>query len=139
MVSKTLLITLLVALKSLASTSLVIPPSPSHGRISRTQTLDRTSAPIASVLLKAGFGSGDPKKKKEIKLKPKQQWDRYTGDLKKQKPYRVAVKAEGKDSDEWLEVGNVKSIDGAYTKAAVARQRALIAEVRPSFMMMTTS
>ena len=130
MVSKAFLITLLVALESLASSSFVIKHS-HRGRISRTQTLDRSVvAPTASVVvLKAGFGGGDPKKKKEIKLKPKQQWDRYEKDLKKQKQYRVAVKAEGKDSDEWLEVGNVRSKDGAYTKAAVARQRALIAEV----------
>lgn len=81
-------------------------------------------------MLTAGFGGDDSKKKKEVKIKPKQQWDRYTELLKKEKPYRVAVKAEGKESDEWLEVGNVKSKDGEYTKAAVARQRALIAEVR---------
>ena len=139
MVSKTHFITLLLALESLlASNAFVVDPSCRIVRITRNLTLDRTSASGASVNsvgpLRAGFGSGgdDPKKKKkEIKLKPKQQWDRYTGDLKKQKPYRVAVKAEGKNSDEWLEVGNVRSKDGAYTKAAVARQRALIAEVRP--------
>ena len=79
---------------------------------------------------KAGFGGGDPKKKKEQKLKPKAQWDRYTDALKKETPYRVAVKAVGKGSEDWLEVGNIKSKGGDYTKAAVARQRALIAEVR---------
>lgn len=128
--SKTFLITLLVALESLTSSSFVIK-APAQGRISRNQTPDRAVVvPTASVVvLNAGFGSGGPKKKKEIKLKPKQQWDRYEKELKKQKQYRVAVKAEGKDSDEWLEVGNVRSKDGAYTKAAVARQRALIAEV----------
>lgn len=81
-------------------------------------------------ILKAGFGSGGPKKNKEQKLKPKAQWDRYTDSLKKETPYRVAVKAVGKETEDWLEVGNVKSKGGEYTKAAVARQRALIAEVR---------
>lgn len=80
-------------------------------------------------VLSAGFGSGDSsKKKKETKIKPKQQWDRYSDLLKKEKPFRVAVKALGKVNDQWLEVGNVKSKGGQYTMAAVARQRALIAE-----------
>lgn len=34
------------------------------------------------------------------------------------------------DAEEWLEVGNVKSVDSQYTALAVARQRALIADVR---------
>ena len=132
--SKTLLITLVVALESLTSFSFVINPVAQQGLL-LTRSLDRLSEPSAfitrgdRVVLNPGFGSGGSKKKKQVKIKPKQQWDRYSGDLKKEKPYRVAVKAEGKDSDEWLEVGNVKSKGGAYTKAAVARQRALIAEV----------
>jgi hypothetical protein len=90
-----------------------------------------TTAFSRYLILGAGFGGGDSKSnKKESKIKPKQQWDRYCGDLKKEKPYRVAVKVQGKQSEEWLEVGNVKSKGGEYTKAAVARQRALIAEVR---------
>lgn len=81
--------------------------------------------------LNAGFGSAEwskEKKKKETKIKPKQQWDRYSDLLRKEKPFRVAVKVLGGANDQWLEVGNVKSKGGEYTKAAVARQRALIAE-----------
>jgi hypothetical protein len=100
-------------------------------RISNTLLQPTTTAYSRCLILGAGFGGGDSKNiKKETKIKPKQQWDRYCGDLKKEKPYRVAVKVQGKESDEWLEVGNVKSKGGEYTKAAVARQRALIAEVR---------
>ena len=76
-----------------------------------------------------GFGSpgdGGQKKKKETKLKPKQQWDRFIG-LKKEKKIRVAVRMS--DEDEWLEVGNIKSKDDKYTEFALTRQRALIAEV----------
>lgn len=83
-----------------------------------------------------GFGgqsqSESSKKKKgnsDRKLKPKQQWDRYL-DMKNEKRYRVAVKVA--DDDEWLEVGTVKSQDDKYTEFAVARQRALIVEVRLS-------
>jgi len=103
-------------------------PTQQHPQHHKEMIFEKTS----QVVLYAGFGGGGgPKEKREVKLKPKQQWDRYlAADLKKEKPFRVAVKAEGKSSDEWLEVGNVKSKDSAYTKAAVARQRALIAEVR---------
>jgi hypothetical protein len=76
----------------------------------------------------AGFG--DAKKTKEAKLKPKQQWDRYSNDLKKLTKFRVAVKAGDSDSAEWLEVGCVKSVENAYTEYAVAKQRSLIIEVR---------
>lgn len=112
------------------------------GFLIRRPTLERSQTTKPSIdigqsteiarhrVLNAGFGGGSPKKKKETKIKPKQQWDRYSGDLKKEKPYRVAVKAEGKESDEWLEVGNVKSKENKHTVAAVARQKALIAEVR---------
>lgn len=124
---------LLLALESSTISSFVIAPATTSLSSSSTRnTLDRVvSEPTASTTstrLNAGFGGDSPKKKKEIKIKPKQQWDRYLGDLKKEKPFRVAVKGEGKESDEWLEVGNVKSKDGANTMAAVARQRALIAE-----------
>lgn len=84
---------------------------------------------IRQRVLNAGFGSDGTQKKKDQKLKPKQQWDRYTDSLKKENAVRVAVKAVQKESKDWLEVGNVKSKGGEYTKAAVARQRALIAEV----------
>lgn len=79
------------------------------------------------VLHGGGFGAGGAggKKKKDSKLKPKQQWDRYT-ELKKSTQYRVAVQVE----DEWLEVGSVKSQEDKFTEVAVAKQRKLIAEVR---------
>lgn len=71
-----------------------------------------------------GGGSGSPS------LKPKQQWDRYIA-FKKEDKVRVAVRCKGDgESDEWLEVGRVKSKDNAYTEVAVAIQRAIIAEVR---------
>eukprot|EP00545_Synedropsis_sp_CCMP1620_P012733 CAMPEP_0119008090 /NCGR_PEP_ID=MMETSP1176-20130426/3459_1 /TAXON_ID=265551 /ORGANISM="Synedropsis recta cf, Strain CCMP1620" /LENGTH=156 /DNA_ID=CAMNT_0006960357 /DNA_START=151 /DNA_END=621 /DNA_ORIENTATION=- len=77
----------------------------------------------------AGFGApsagGKKKKGKELKLKPKQQWDRYLG-LKKEISARVAVQIEG--AEDWLEVGRVKSRGNASTEAAVAKQRVLIAE-----------
>lgn len=74
-----------------------------------------------------GFGGNSRKQpsKKEVKLKPKQQWDRF-GELKTEK-YRVAVRV---DNGDWLEVGAVKSQAAVTTAQAVARQRALIAEVR---------
>lgn len=62
----------------------------------------------------------------EVKVKPKHQWDRYL-DLKGQAKFPVAVRVEG-DGNDWLEVGNVRSRDDAYTELAVARQRALVAE-----------
>jgi len=75
----------------------------------------------------AGFGAPDKKPKKEPKIKPKAQWDRYT-DMKKEPIVRVAVRKDG-DDEEWLEVGRVRSKDNAFTEIAVARQRALIADV----------
>lgn len=90
------------------------------------------------VVVNAGFGGSsnkknaeDSKSQKDIKLKPKQQWDRYT-DLKQETKIRVAVRVRNEDDvsgDEWLEVGRVKSKENLYTEIAVARQRALIAEV----------
>ena len=91
--------------------------------------------PSPATILYAGFGGGSssssntaPQKSKEIKLKPKQQWDRYLGVLKKETAFKVAVKPV--DTTEWLEVGAVKSQGSDQTELAVARQRALIAEVR---------
>ena len=76
----------------------------------------------------AGFGAAPSnKKKKEIKIKPKAQWDRYT-DMKKVPVVRVAVQKTGQDA-EWLEVGRVRAKDEVATEVAVARQRALIADV----------
>jgi hypothetical protein len=86
-------------------------------------------ASTTTSLAMAGFGADDKsKKKKETKLKPKQQWDRFS-DLKKEEKIRVAVKAVDSDSGDWLEVGFVRSAENAYTDFAVARQRSLIIEV----------
>lgn len=64
---------------------------------------------------------------KEKKLKPKQQWDRYS-DFKLEPKIHVGVRIKGDDSEEWMEVGRVKSKDSQYTEAAVFRQRAIIAD-----------
>ena len=97
-----------------------------------------TTIPSTS-LYAGGFGGGggmskkvgDDKKKKpnkETKLKPKQQWDRYS-DFKRELKIQVGVRIKDGKSDEWLEVGRVKSKDGQFTEAAVFRQRGIIAEV----------
>jgi hypothetical protein len=93
---------------------------------------------VPTHLFAGGFGGagGDksPKKKgktattKESKLKPKQQWDRYQ-DMKGENKIRVAIRCKEDESEEWLEVGRVKSKENEYSVVAVARQRALIAEV----------
>lgn len=88
-----------------------------------------------SSLQMAGFGAAPKKDKKkmDIKLKPKQQWDRYV-DLKGSEIVTVAVRvldAEKSPADaktEWYQVGTVKSKDNAYTEAAIMKQRLLIAE-----------
>mmetsp|Transcript_29298 Transcript_29298/g.61306 ORF Transcript_29298/g.61306 Transcript_29298/m.61306 type:complete len:218 (-) Transcript_29298:506-1159(-) len=80
-------------------------------------------------VLFAGFGGsgGDAKKKKETKLKPKQQWDRFL-EMKNEQKFRVAVRVTDDEEEEWLEVGNVRSKGDKYTAAAVFRQRALVVE-----------
>jgi hypothetical protein len=82
-------------------------------------------------LAAGGFGGSDSATaKKEIKLKPKQQWDRYIA-LKKETPIKVGVKVVSTEADSnWLEVGSVRSQADIPSDVAVARQRALIAEVR---------
>ena len=102
--------------------------------LSRTSTIDRTSQlntvyheERRATALFAGFGASGGKKKKEIKLKPKQQWDRFL-DMKTEAKIRVAVRVS--EDDEWLAVGSVRSKDDKLTEVAVFRQRALIAEVR---------
>lgn len=77
-----------------------------------------------------GFGGGGSKNKKDIKLKPKQQWDRFLA-LKKEERIPVAVRTTG----DWLEVGVIRSQGSQYTAVAVAKQRALLAEVRRLFQM----
>jgi hypothetical protein len=92
------------------------------------------SSATTSSLYAGGFGGGGGTKKnntssskKDLKLKPKQQWDRYT-DLKREPKVRVAVRIIEEDNNEWLEVGRIKSKESKYTEMAVFRQRAIIAE-----------
>jgi hypothetical protein len=88
-----------------------------------------TTSSRTSSLPMAGFGKGS--EKKETKLKPKQMWDRYTGDdLKASKIVRVGVHVVDDEAGviEWMEIGTVKSKDDAYTEIAVIRQKALIAD-----------
>lgn len=84
-----------------------------------------------------GKKAGKDKKKKnankEAKLKPKQQWDRYS-EFKREPKIQVGVRIKEDESGEWMEVGRVKSKDSQYTEAAVFRQRAIIAEVSPSLL-----
>jgi hypothetical protein len=123
---------------------LLLQAAPLNGWVTTSLTPSRTLSPSAILppgvtiaapastttsLEMAGFGADDKsKKKKETKLKPKQQWDRF-GDLKKEDKIRVAVKVVDSDSGDWLEVGFVRSAENAYTDFAVARQRSLIIEV----------
>lgn len=87
-------------------------------------------------LMMAGFGGGtgsssnrSKKNTQEVKLKPKQQWDRFTA-LKKETRYPVAIRKTGdNDASSWLEVGAVRSKDNQYTEASVVRQRGLIVDV----------
>jgi hypothetical protein len=96
-----------------------------HNRAASTTTKGyHAPKPSSRVVCQAGFG-GDSKSK-EVKIKPKQQWDRYL-DLKKEDKSPVAVRVIGED--EWLEVGSIKSKENSYTELSVARQRALIADV----------
>jgi hypothetical protein len=93
----------------------------------------------ATAATKGGFGGAASSSSKEVKLKPKQQWDRYTA-LKKETSVKVAVRvvstptttttAATEDSTDWLHVGSVKASASVGIEMAVARQRALIAEVR---------
>jgi hypothetical protein len=86
----------------------------------------------------AGFGDATSSNdSKEVKLKPKQQWDRYTA-LKKEKSVVVGVKvisstttttASTETESDWLVVGAVKSESTIPADVAVARQRALLVEV----------
>ncbi len=85
----------------------------------------------------AGFGGGDKGSAsaggagKVPKLKAKSQWDRYA-ELKQSKKVTVGVRIRGDDDGagwgEWMEVGRVRSEDENLADAAIARQRALIAE-----------
>lgn len=100
------------------------PSSRSRSGISTSQLAAATGG--------GGFGSNSSAGK-EIKLKPKQQWDRYTA-LKKESAFKVGVRIVDDSSvvNDWLDVGSIKAsadiVDNG-TEIAVARQRALIAEV----------
>jgi hypothetical protein len=96
-----------------------------------TTTTPQQQRIASSCLLAAGggFGGNAGKDVGVVKLKPKQQWDRYMA-LKKEPSFRVAVKAS--DANEWLVVGAVKckSMGGDDgVKLAVAKQRALLVDV----------
>jgi len=93
----------------------------------------------SSVLFAGGFGGGgasannnkvDKKKasSKQIKLKPKQKWDRYIA-LKGTTKIPVGVRMKEDETEEWIKVGYVRSKEDEYTEISVATQRALIAEV----------
>lgn len=106
------------------------PIDAANGRtlVSPSTLWKRYSTTSTRLFGSGGFGSA--KKKTEAKLKPKQQWDRFL-EMKKETRFPVAIRVQKDGADsEWLEVGHVKSKDNAYTKVAVARQRALIADVR---------
>ena len=105
------------------------------------QGLSFVTSTSTSTLQMSGFGassssSKNDKKKTDTKLKPKQQWDRYT-DLKGCESIVVAVKVVNstssvterpEDKVEWFQVGTIRSKDNAFTEAAVVKQRLLIAE-----------
>ena len=110
-----------------------VPSVAINGIISPT-----TATHSQTALSMAGFGGGASTKKqkkkggaKVAKLKAKSQWDRY-GDLKGCEKITVGVRMiKGDDDDssnEWMEVGRVRSVDDEYTEVAIAKQRALIAE-----------
>ena len=63
------------------------------------------------------------------KLRAKSQWDRYL-DMKQCKKVTVGVIEvdDESSSNDWVEVGRVRSEGDEHTEVAVARQRALIAE-----------
>jgi hypothetical protein len=125
-----------------------ILPTRLHRSISRQESCLQATAAAA----KGGFGgAANGNSSKEVKLKPKQQWDRYTA-LKKETAVKVAVRvvsvpattttaatedstdSAGASRDSWLHVGSVKSSASVGIEMAVARQRALIAEVRVNAM-----
>lgn len=106
--------------------------------LGHTASVSLTRLQLAAAGGGGGFGGGgggssgnDNSNKKEVKLKPKQQWDRYTTVLKKETPVAVAVRVVSGGADgAWFEVGTIKSQGDSMTPIAVARQRALLAEVR---------
>jgi hypothetical protein len=133
----------LVTATTITETLTTMTAYPSTGRYRSTKTSSSSrlfgggfgskSSTTASSSSGGGKKGEDQKKKKDvlIKLKPKQQWDRYLS-FKNEPKIRVAVRVMGDDDmldDEWLEVGRVRTTKKELTKLAVARQRAIIAEV----------
>ena len=119
--------------------------------------LQNQKQPLVSPLLRfmAGFGgssssSSSSKMKKKMKpkknksdatttttstsqpLRPRKQWGLFLGeDLKNADPIRVAVRVASRrstDHQKWFEIGAVKSMNNAFTDAAVIRHRALITD-----------
>lgn len=127
----------LVLVLSMTTHGFVIVHNSPNNAVCSIQSLSSstTRSATTSQLFGGGFGGGGGgddkgnKTKKEIKLKPKQQWDRYLS-FKTEPKIRVAVRVVEDESQEWLEVGRVKAQNPDYTELAVARQRAIIAEVR---------
>lgn len=128
----------LVLVLSMTAHGFVIVHNNPNNALCSIQSLSSSttrSTATTSQLFGGGFGGssgddkGNKKTKKEIKLKPKQQWDRYLS-FKTEPKIRVAVRVMEDESQEWLEVGRVKAQNPEYTELAVARQRAIIAEVR---------
>lgn len=121
------LLLLFCSLLASSSNGFVVPTTPAFFLAHRQQQIPHRHASSSVVRHMAGFGSDGPtsKKKKELKLKPKQQWDRFAA-LKKETSVLVAVRVVGEE--DWLEVGRVKSKDNANIEVAVAKQRVIIAE-----------
>jgi len=113
----------------------------SFSSISIPQRTIPSSSSSKTLLFAGGFGGGggastknkvDKKSsasKQIIKLKPKQQWDRYLA-MKGTKKIPVGIRMKEDETEDWIQVGYVRSKDDAYTEVSVAMQRALIAEVR---------
>lgn len=94
-----------------------------------------TPSSSPSALFAGGFGGGGSTKgiekkssSKQSKLKPKQQWDRFLA-LKATTKVPVGVRMKEDDTEDWIQVGHVRSKEDAYTEVSVTMQRALIAEV----------
>ena len=120
-----------VSLPILAIALALCQLSPAGAWTATTTSPSRVAPSKTPTLYAGGFGGSSNNKKDiaaEQKLKPKAQWDRFLNTCKGAARVRVAVRTTA--TADWIEVGHVKSVDNAYTALAVARQRALIAEVR---------
>jgi hypothetical protein len=118
---------LMILLVAVSTHGFMTGPAPGVAQRRVSASFSSSSLPMA------GFGAKDSKKK-DAKLKPKQQWDRYTSDdLKGSEIFRAGVKVidrsdAGEAGVEWMHAGWVRSKGDAYTEAAVIRQKALIAD-----------